>query len=42
MAGLFVDRADELAAALAEVGFVEVERCVDDGWACVIHHSPAV
>lgn len=41
VAGLYEDRAEELASALDAVGFVEEDRSVVDGWACLIHHSPS-
>jgi ribosomal protein L11 methyltransferase len=40
VAGLYVDRADEVAAGFDAVGLTEEDRRVVDGWACLIHHSP--
>jgi ribosomal protein L11 methyltransferase len=40
VAGLYEDRADEVAAELVEHGLAEVERRVDEGWACLIHQTP--
>lgn len=41
IAGLYADRADEVAAGLDAVGLEEEDRSIVDGWACLIHHSPA-
>jgi ribosomal protein L11 methyltransferase len=41
VAGLYEDRADEVASALDAAGMVEEDRSVVDGWACLIHHLPA-
>jgi ribosomal protein L11 methyltransferase len=40
VAGLYVDRADEIASGLDAVGLMVEDRSVVDGWACLIHHSP--
>ena len=40
VAGLFEDRAEEVASGLDAAGLVEEDRSVVDGWACLIHHSP--
>ena len=40
VAGLYADRADEVAAGFDAVGLAEEDRRVVDGWACLIHHSP--
>lgn len=41
VAGLYADRANDLARGLDGAGFVEEDRTVDDGWACCIHHLPS-
>lgn len=40
VAGLYEDRADEVAGALARAGLAPAGRSIDDGWACLIHQSP--
>ncbi len=40
VAGLYADRADEVAAGFDAVGLTEEDRTITDGWACLIHHSP--
>ena len=39
VAGLYADRADDVAAALDAVGLMEEDRSVVEGWACLIHHT---
>lgn len=40
VAGLYEDRADEVASALAHAGLAPAGRSTDDGWACLIHQRP--
>ena len=41
VAGLYADRADEVASGLDAVGLVVEDRSVVEGWACLIHQSCA-
>lgn len=41
VAGLYADRADEVAAALDAVGIGEVERALSEGWCSLIHQTEA-